>query len=149
LQDYPGTLLLVSHDRRFLDNIVTQVVVSEGGGTWREYVGGYSDWLEQRPKPRPAPGRAASQDKAAPVREKPRTKMSYQRQRELEALPGEIEKLEQEQSELNARMSSPDYHRNGVEQLKADRRRAEELEALLLEKFERWEALEQERSGYA
>jgi ABC transport system ATP-binding/permease protein len=148
LQDYPGTLLLVSHDRRFLDNIVTQVIVSEGGdGTWREYVGGYSDWLAQRPKGRGGSSRSGSDNKQAGG-SKQRKKLSYQRQRELEALPSEIEKLEREQSELNARMGGPDYHRGGVEQLKNDRRRAEEIEALLLEKFARWEALEQERSGY-
>jgi ATP-binding cassette subfamily F protein uup len=151
LQDYSGTLLLVSHDRRFLDNVVTQTLAAEGNGVWREYVGGYSDWLRQRPAPAqgtsakaqasPAKGIAAP----APVPrsgEKPRSRLSYKDQRELASLPDEIEALEREQSELNALMSSPDYHRRGAEQIRADRRRSEELETTLLAKFARWEALE-------
>lgn len=146
LQDYAGTLLLVSHDRRFLDNIVTQVIVSEGSGVWKEYVGGYSDWLAQR-KAEIARS-AAPRPGSASARPKTRTKLSYQSQRELESLPAEIEKLEREQTDLLSRMGMPGYHNEGVEQLKRDRRRAEELESLLLDKFARWEALEAERSRY-
>jgi ABC transport system ATP-binding/permease protein len=145
LQDYPGTLLLVSHDRRFLDNVVTQTLAAEGNGVWREYVGGYADWLTQRPRPTDD---APSTKSAPTTREKPRTKLSYKAQRELEALPAEIEALEREQAELNTRMSAPDYHRFGPQQLKSDRQRAEQIEALLNEKFARWEALEEERSRY-
>ena len=157
LQDYSGTLLLVSHDRRFLDNIVTQVVVSEGSGIWREYVGGYSDWLAQRRRQAAdtkGNGGSRSQAKNASSggnnaqRGKPRTKLSYQSKRELEALPAEIETLEREQTELSARMSSPDYHRSSAEQMKTDRKRAEQLEAVMAEKFARWQALEEERSRY-
>jgi ATP-binding cassette subfamily F protein uup len=139
LQDYPGTLLLVSHDRRFLDNVVTQTLAAEGNGIWREYVGGYSDWLKQRPKLSTETRQA--KPVAAPA-VKPRIKLSYKEQRELTLLPQEIEALEREQSDLNARMSSADYHRQGGEQLREDRRRAEEIETLLLEKFERWQILE-------
>ncbi|HEX4242025.1 MAG TPA: ATP-binding cassette domain-containing protein [Steroidobacteraceae bacterium] len=153
LQDYTGTLLLVSHDRRFLDNVVTQTLVAEGNGFWREYVGGYSDYLRQRAKaPSRAPIRAADPDAAtpsaaaaqaaSPTPGKPRSRMSYKDQRELAALPAEIEALELEQTELTARMTGPDYYRVGAEQLRADRRRLETIEALLLEKFARWEALE-------
>ena len=156
LQDYSGTLLLVSHDRRFLDNIVTQVVVSEGNGIWREYVGGYSDWLAQRRRQAAdikGNGGSRSQAKNASPggnaqRGKPRTKLSYQSKRELEALPAEIENLEREQNELSARMSSPDYHRSSAEQMKTDGKRVEQLEALMVEKFARWQALEEERSRY-
>jgi ATP-binding cassette subfamily F protein uup len=154
LQDYTGTLLLVSHDRRFLDNVVTQTLVAEGNGLWREYAGGYSDYLRQRPK---ATGRAAepaaetSDTRASnalippastPAAGKTRARMSYKDQRELAALPAEIEALELEQTELTARMAGPDYYRLGPEQLRADRQRLETLERLLLEKFARWEALE-------
>jgi ABC transport system ATP-binding/permease protein len=139
LQDYPGTLLLVSHDRRFLDNVVTQTLVPEGNGVWREYVGGYSDWLKQRPRPvvdsRPA-------KRATPSDNKPRTRLGYKEQRELAALPNEIEALEREQTELTARMSSADYYRQTAQQIRDDRKRAEDLETLLLEKFARWQALE-------
>jgi ATP-binding cassette subfamily F protein uup len=150
LQDYPGTLLLVSHDRRFLDNIVTQTLVAEGDGVWREYVGGYSDWLRQRSAAPAADGagKAPRQDasRAMPSQAKPRTRLGYKEQRELGSLPGEIEALEREQAAVNARMSAPDYHLQGAEQIRADRRRLEEIEALLLAKFERWEALEAQRS---
>src|SRR6185312_4493768 len=148
LQDYTGTLLLVSHDRRFLDNVVTQTLASEGGGTWREYVGGYSDWLRQRGPPPgvEASGQSPRDSPAPPAQPKPRTRLGYKEQRELASLPGEIEALEQEQAAVNARMSAPDYHLQGGAQIRADRKRLEEIEALLLAKFERWEALEAERS---
>jgi ATP-binding cassette subfamily F protein uup len=149
LQEYPGTLLLVSHDRRFLDNVVTQTIASEGGGRWRDYVGGYTDWLQQRPRSAPASRKEQkSAAAAAPssAREKPRARLSYKDQRELEGLPGEIEALEREQSELNARMSSAEYHKQGPQVMRDDGRRAEEIEELLLAKFARWEALEEERN---
>jgi ABC transport system ATP-binding/permease protein len=158
LQDYRGTLLLVSHDRRFLDNVVTQTLAAEGNGVWREYAGGYSDYLQQRPS-KPVggantagqkPARHASRERAAggiPV--KSRTRLSYREERELAALPDEIESLEREQTELTARMSEPDYHRLGGERLRGDRKRLAELEDLLLDKFARWESLEEQRTRSA
>jgi ATP-binding cassette subfamily F protein uup len=146
LQDYPGTLLLVSHDRRFLDNIVTQTLVAEGAGLWREYPGGYSDYLRQRaPKASITSGTSKANSpspQAPPAAAKPRARLSYKDQRELAALPQEIEALELEQAQLTTRMSSPDYHRQGGERLRADRERMQQIEALLLAKFARWEALE-------
>jgi ATP-binding cassette subfamily F protein uup len=148
----------VSHDRRFLDNVVTQTLVAEENGLWREYPGGYSDYLQQRP-PMPAGGasegaqtsaRPASRDRSAgetPV--KPHARLSYKDERALAALPGEIESLEREQTELIARMSEPDYHRLGGERLRGDRKRLTELEELLLEKFARWELLEEQRARSA
>jgi len=138
LQDYAGTLLLVSHDRAFLDNIVTSTLVAEGGGLWREYAGGYSDWLRQRPLQQDR----AFAKKNSPGRERVRTKLSYKETRELEALPGEIEALEAEQHALSARMSSEDYYRQPPETLREDQRRSAEIETLLMEKLERWHALE-------
>jgi ATP-binding cassette subfamily F protein uup len=155
LQDYVGTLLLVSHDRRFLDNVVTQTLAAEGNGQWREYAGGYSDYLRQRPGPSPAQAQAARElmssratgtDPAGGRPAKTRVRLSYKEQRELAALPEEIETLEREQAQLSERMSAPDYHRLGGEQMRSDRKRLEELEALLLDKFARWERLEQEHS---
>jgi len=155
LQDYQGTLLLVSHDRRFLDNVVTQTLAPEGNGVWREYAGGYSDYLQQRP-PMPVgraneagrtPARRASRDHSAgKTPAKARTRLSYKEERELAALPEEIESLEREQTELTARMSEPDYHRREGERLRGDRKRLAELEELLLEKFARWESLEEQRA---
>ncbi len=151
LQDYGGTLLLVSHDRRFLDNVVTQTLAAEGGGSWREYVGGYGDWLQQRGAAAAADGaggraprEAASHTTSAAPRS--RTRLGYKEQRELTSLPAQIEALEQEQAAITARMSAPDYHLQGAAQIRADRKRLEEIEASLLAKFERWEALEAERS---
>jgi len=156
LQDYKGTLLLVSHDRRFLDNVVTQTLAAEGHGVWREYAGGYSDYLQQRP---PVPIGRENEAGQSPVRHaaardrsigatpaKTRARLSYKEERELAALPGEIDSLEHEQTELTARMSAPDYHRLGGERLRGDRQRLAELEEQLLEKFARWESLEEQRA---
>jgi ATP-binding cassette subfamily F protein uup len=152
LQEYPGTVLLVSHDRRFLDNVVTQTLAAEGDGRWKEYVGGYSDWLEQRPAPRSA---TVAATESSPVRESPsvappakkenvpgRTKLSYKETRELEQLPGQIESLEAEQRQLTDRMSSGDYHKQGAAQIKADRLRSDEIERLLVAAYERWTELD-------
>jgi len=142
LQGYGGTLLLVSHDRAFLDNVVTQTLVAEGDGKWKEYVGGYSDWLAQRPAP---VGAASSFDTKTQTgtRDKLKTKMSFKEQRELAALPAEIEALEQEQQALTARMSGIDYHKQGAEAIKADGKRAGEIEQQLAKKYERWQWLDQ------
>lgn len=135
-------MILVSHDRKFLDNVVTQTLAADAGGVWREYVGGYSDWLLQRPSPAAAP---LPTPKRATERAKLRTKLSFKEERELAALPQAIEALEREQAEVVARMSTADYHRGAPAQLHADRRRMQQIESLLQEKFARWEALEQER----
>jgi ATP-binding cassette subfamily F protein uup len=142
LVDYTGTLLLVSHDRAFLDNVVTQTIASEGNGRWGEYVGGYSDWLRQRSLPRAtyaAPRGAAASTAASPA---PKRKLSFKEQRELDSLPGEIEKLESEQQALALRLCEPDYHRVGAEQMRRDRERSSELVTLIAKCMERWETLE-------
>jgi len=137
LQDYAGTLLLVSHDRTFLDNIVTQTVAAEGGGVWKEYVGGYSDWLRQKP----ALDLQNSRTKT-PEREKTKAKLSYKETRELESLPKEIEALEAEQAALAAKTHAPEYYKQPPDILRADQQRIGDIEKLLLEKLERWEALD-------
>ena len=148
LQEYDGTLLLVSHDRAFLDNVVTQTIAAEGGGTWREYVGGYEDWLRQRPapaaEPAPAPVASATESRRRP---RQRQKLSYHEQRELAALPGRIEALEAEQAALHGKMTAPDYFRNPPEVLRDDQQRHDEIEASLMELLERWEALEARQAG--
>jgi ATP-binding cassette subfamily F protein uup len=143
LQSYNGTLLLVSHDRAFLDNVVTQTLVSEGEGRWKEYVGGYSDWLTQRPQPGTSTARAANPEK--PVRTAPpvKARLSFKEQRELAQLPDELDALEKEQAALMARMSGIDYHKQGAAQLKADRERLDQIERQQAVKFERWELLDQ------
>ena len=148
LQSYPGTLLLVSHDRTFLDNVVTQTLVAEGPpGHWKEYVGGYSDWVAQRPDAA-APATAGAEP---PSRKQPPraaiTKLTFKEQRELDALPAELEALEREQHVLTERMSTPDYHKLGAAPIKADRVRAAEIEHQLAAKFERWGALDARARG--
>jgi ATP-binding cassette subfamily F protein uup len=140
LQDYAGTLLLVSHDRTFLDNIVTQTIAAERDGTWKEYVGGYSDWLRQRPSPGDVGEVFIKKDSS--VREKRKSKLSYKETRELESLPKEIESLEAEQQALAAKTHAPEYYKQPRDMLRADQQRIGKIDALLHEKLERWEALE-------
>jgi len=147
LQEYPGTVLLVSHDRRFLDNVVTQTLVAEGDGRWREYVGGYSDWLTQRPgtaTPDRSSSAATGQPRGTRVGGEARspTKLSYKETRELEQLPAEIEALEREQREIGERISRPDYHRDGPERIRADALRLSDIEERLSQCFDRWGELE-------
>jgi len=139
LQDYAGTILLVSHDRAFLDNVVTQTLAAEGGGKWKEYAGGYTDWVRQRPARKEE---TASQKKTIPSKPRTATKLSYKETRELESLPKEIEALEAEQKALHAKMSEPEYYKQPPDALRADQARHAEIETLLLEKLERWHALE-------
>lgn len=144
LQEYPGTLLLVSHDRAFLDNVVTQTLASEGGGRWREYVGGYSDWLAQRPTPAsPLKAAATKPDSVGSVvRNRPRSKLSYKEGRELEQLPAELETLEREQHDIAARMTAAGYHAAGADRMRADSERLAEIERLLEHKYARWAELD-------
>jgi ATP-binding cassette subfamily F protein uup len=144
LVDYGGTLLLVSHDRAFLDNVVTQTIAAEGGGRWGEYVGGYTDWLRQRSLPRSSYGapRGVGSTPAPPTAAPAKRKLSFKEQRELESLPTEIEKLESEQQALTLRICEPDYHRVGADRMRVDRERATELAALIAARMERWETLE-------
>jgi ABC transport system ATP-binding/permease protein len=146
LQGYAGTLLLVSHDRRFLDNVVTQTLAAEGGGAWRQYAGGYADWLWQRPAPAAAADERARAEAPTP-RAKPKTKLSNKEERELSSLPQEIQALEQEQHDLTARLSSAEHHRKGAEAVRLDIQRARDIEQLLEAKFARWEELEQLRAA--
>ena len=147
LMDFTGTLLLVSHDRAFLDNVVTSTLVFEGEGRIGEYVGGYSDWLRQRKatvpsavsssKSKPKPPSATP----APASGKPK-KLSYKDQRELDALPARIESLEAEQSELQAVTSDPDFYRQEPDTITATLARLEALSAELESCYARWEELE-------
>jgi len=148
LVDYGGTLLVVSHDRAFLNNVVTSTLVFEGEGRVNEYVGGYDDWLRQR---RAAPATRAA-EKAAPAaaepREKPkaRAKLSYKEQRELETLPQRIEALEAEQRTLHGTMGAPDFYQQDKAAITAAQERLAALEEELSVAYERWEMLEAQSS---
>ncbi len=143
LLDYTGTLLLVSHDRDFIDNVVTSTLVLEGDGRVAEYVGGYQDWLRQRKEG--APAVPAEESKAS---NKPRSrrntarKLSYKEQRELEALPLLIERLEEEQAQLHEAMTQPGFYQRSAGEIAADKKRLEALERELTTAYERWEILE-------
>lgn len=153
LRDYQGTVFLVSHDRMFLDNVITQSIVFEGNGRLKEYIGGYQDYIDA--KSREAKIQTASTPKTAaaePAKEKTKAnrtvKLSYKEQRELDALPDEIAALEAEQAEINAQLSDPEIFKD-YEKAGALQSRAEEIEMLLLEKLERWELLETKQNGNA
>jgi ATP-binding cassette subfamily F protein uup len=152
LQQFEGTVFLVSHDRRFLDNVVTSTIAWEGDaayggrpGLWREYEGGYEDWKRQRGRARvaaPAPAPAAKTAAApAPAPAAPKTKLSYKEQRELDGLPARIEALEAEQKALQDQLASPDLYTRDPQSAPALHARHEAIELELLEALERWEAL--------
>ena len=152
LQDYPGTVFLVSHDRAFLDNVVTQTIVAEGDGVWREYVGGYVDWEIQRDRvaanraSATPVGSASSAAVSAPATPKPAlAKLSYKEQRELEGLPAQIAALETEQAGIAAQLADPDFYRKGADESAALHKRNDTIETRLLEMLERWETLEARR----
>jgi ATP-binding cassette subfamily F protein uup len=154
LTDYDGTVLLVSHDRAFLDNVVTSVIASEGEGRWREYVGGFTDWqvqsarsqqLAQNGTPKEAAKEAAPKDSAAGRNTQRTVKLSFKEQRELEALPGQIAKLEAEQKTIGARLEDGSiFAKDAQEGARLTERYAAIDEELLLA-LERWEELESKR----
>jgi len=142
--DYPGTLLLVSHDRAFLDNVVTSTLVMEGGGRVGEYVGGYSDWLRQRRPAGSSPGTACS-DRPAAAKPKARSKpvkLSYKLARELDQLPERVEALEARLAGLTGQMNEPDFYRQDVERITAHHAEVETVQAELDAAYGRWEELE-------
>jgi len=143
LLDYSGTILHVSHDRAFLNNVVTSTIVFEGNGHLEEYVGGYDDWLRQRQMPE---NPETSAKGAKPRREKAsreKNKLSYRETRELEALPEMIETMEKEKAEIIAAISSPEFYvRSNPAHVTAANTRLEALEKELNEAYQRWEQLE-------
>lgn len=158
LQEYAGTVLLVSHDRAFLNNVVTQTIAFEGEGRWRDYVGGYDEWVAQRP----APAAAASQDadaaskpvdesaaRAKVARAKPAkpTKMNAWDLRELEGLPDAIATLEAKQAELAGKLADGSLYRDAPAEVERINSELAKLESELEEKFTRWELLEARREG--
>ncbi len=172
LEDYQGTVFLVSHDRTFLDNVVTQVIVAEGGGFWREYVGGYSDWERVRkpllagtPSGTPTGALAAKQGAsgAAALEGKPEhaskeavvtaaqsaasapakpKKLSFKEQRELEQLPQQIADLEAEQATISARLADPDLYRKAPSEVQQLNQRFAAIDDELMAALQRWEAIE-------
>jgi len=142
VSDFPGTVLLVSHDRVFLDRVVTSTVAFEGNGRVVEYVGGYEDYLRQRPQPESERGWGpASTDKTRPSRSRPR-RLSYNEQREREALPEKIAALEAEQQRLRDESASPEFYKSPADHIHAVLARIETIQAELDAALERWIELE-------
>jgi ATP-binding cassette subfamily F protein uup len=142
LLDYKGTLLLVSHDREFIDNIVTSTLIFEGDGKVSEYVGSYEDWVRQRPATvSTSPVKTQASSKTAEKKQS-KKKLSYNDQRELDALPKKIEELENEIKQLEASMADVNFYLNDKEMIAATTKRFEDAEKELEKTFERWEALD-------
>ena len=156
LQSYSGTVFLVSHDRRFLDNVVTSTIAWEGDpvyggrpGFWREYEGGYEDWKVQRERAKviataaaaPAPAPARKAEAVKPVVKVAKAKLSYKEQRELDGLPARIEALEAEQAQLTTQLADPAIYAGAAPRAPALQARNATLEDELLQAMERWEVL--------
>jgi ATP-binding cassette subfamily F protein uup len=154
--DYAGTLLLVSHDRAFLDNVVTSTLVFEGDGQINEYVGGYTDWLRQRkvttsagasPPKLSAAAAAAAAAAASTTRAAPRLKrLSYNEQRELALLPEQIQRLEAEQAQLNALISDPAAFQRNKDETNLALQRLQALAVELETAYSRWDTLDSSAS---
>ena len=153
LANYDGTLFLVSHDRAFLDNVVTQVIAYEGDGRWGEYAGGYADWMRVK-----AAGRAdaalaktvrseSSGEAVKPPEPKRAAKLSFNDKRELEALPQRISALETEQAGLHARLADPALYQGPPEEVTSLKTRLDALEVELEDAMSRWVDLESRTAG--
>lgn len=155
LSEYKGTLLLISHDRAFMDNVVTSTWVFDGKGNIAEYIGGYQDYLQQRPDDKVVDQKSdvkkaqakAEAEKAAAQSNVKKVKLSYKDQRELEQLPSEIEKLEVEQAELSDKLADGSWFVSNADEATKASQRLAEIEEVLLEKLERWDELEQMSKG--
>ena len=154
IQDYAGTVFLVSHDRAFLDAIVTQTFAAEGDGIWHEYAGGYSDWAAYQSNKKETE-RAAQQAEvqAQPKKSAPagrqtarKDRLSWKEQRELETLPEKIASLETEQKTLTLRLADPVLYQNAQEAQNVSARLGS-IDAALLDLLERWENLESRQTG--
>ncbi|QWD64829.1 ATP-binding cassette domain-containing protein [Polynucleobacter sp. MWH-UH2A] len=154
LQDYKGTVFLVSHDRYFLDNVVTSIIAHEGDGFWREYEGGYEDWKIQKarseqlraakltPKgPAKQEAAPASMPESKSVAKSNVQKLNGKERQELEGLPAQIEELETEQADIGIAMSNPDLYKNEPELAASMQARLSEITEQLEQKLQRWEAL--------
>ena len=150
LADWTGTLLLVSHDRVFIDHVVTSTLVFEGEGRVQEYVGGYADWVRQRRHPEPAPTRPPRTDAAGrrPARVEPGSrKPSYREQQELDRLPGLIDEMELEQQRLHAAVAHPGFYKEPAETIHQTLARLDSLQQAILDGYARWDELDSRSKG--
>ncbi len=140
--EYPGTLLIVSHDRAFINNIATSVFVFEGNGKVNEYIGGYDDWLAQRPQTQESKT-VNKTKKVTETKQKPKKKLSYKAQREYDQLPESIEQLELQSETLQQQMSQPDFYQQPPDKIKQAQQQYEQTQKQLEQAYTRWEELEQ------
>ena len=145
LMNYPGTVLLVSHDREFLNNLVTRTMVLEGQGVVKEYVGGYDDWIRQSQRAQNELAESVPAKKPSPRKKETVVKLTYKEKQELKELPERIETLETEQEQLYAKMADPEFYKNGTE-IATVTARLEELKKQLKKTYATWERLEALRS---
>ena len=142
LMQYQGTVLLVSHDRAFLNNIATSTIVFEGNGCLREYVGGYDDWLRQSRQVAPeVPEKPAKKKRPRPRQERPRS-LTFKEREELDALPALIESLEAERGRLFGMLASPEFYQQEAKSISVAKARLDELEEEITGAYARWELLE-------
>ncbi|CCN17982.1 ATP-binding cassette domain-containing protein [Bordetella bronchiseptica] len=153
LQEYAGTVLLVSHDRAFLNNVVTQTIAAEGDGRWRDYVGGYDEWQAQRPAQAATPKAEKPVETAKPAAARPKpvraARLSAWDLRELEALPDAIAAVEARQAELSGKLADGSLYRDAPDEVERINAELATLESELEEKFARWELLEARRGDSA
>ncbi|KAK52737.1 ATP-binding cassette domain-containing protein [Bordetella bronchiseptica] len=153
LQEYAGTVLLVSHDRAFLNNVVTQTIAAEGDGRWRDYVGGYDEWQAQRPAQAATPKAEKPAETAKPAAARPKpvraARLSAWDLRELEALPDAIAAVEARQAELSGKLADGSLYRDAPDEVERINAELATLESELEEKFARWELLEARRGDSA
>jgi ATP-binding cassette subfamily F protein uup len=142
LVEYPGTLLLVSHDRRFLDNVVTSTIAFEGGGKVEEYVGGYEDYLRQKAGPTSPASRASSRQAEVSKPTAKKKKRSFKEEREYKELPDRIAALEREQKTLHAALADPDFYKQGGAVISEAVTRSEQIDRELLDALARWDQLD-------
>jgi ATP-binding cassette subfamily F protein uup len=144
LMNYAGTVLLVSHDRAFINNVVTSTLVFEGDGVVKEYDGGYDDWLRQRStEAKPAKVETAKKAITQTQAARPKAKFGFRQQKELESLPLTIQALETEQEELYRALSDPDLYKNDKAEIVRKKERLEAVKKALADSYARWEELEQ------
>lgn len=143
LDEYEGTLLLVSHDREFLDNVVTSTIVFEGNGEVNEYVGGYDEMLRQTKSPSLSANSKVQKEikndpSGKPVTKQQKTKPSYKETRELESLPETIEKLETEQKQIEQKIASSEFYQQEKDKITGTLSRMEQVNSELETAYERW-----------
>jgi len=144
LVDWPGTLLLVSHDRRFLDNVVTSTLALEGDGRVEEFVGGYEDYLRQKQRPTSAAPPASSRQAEVTAVRQPakKKKRSFKEEREYKDLPDRIHALEAEQKQLQARLADPEFYKQPGSEIQAAVDRSAQIDRELHDEMERWVELD-------